>query len=182
MRLYIIILFILYNVCNGQSNKIPKYLHQLDQEDLDLLSEGFNYLRSRGVLNYYANIHEFHFRMAHNDPREFFPFHGQMIEQMDHLLSSYDSRLRLPTWDLRVQPVYPEQIYYITRGWPEIRRNRPPNSRLSPFAIMRLRSIPINAPYGPFISICSDIHNDVHNFYGGSFGSARSPIDPMFWV
>ena len=171
---------ILYSA-HAQNNLIPKYLHECTQDDLDLLREGYMFLRGKGIMDYYANIHAMHFGMAHDDPREFFPFHGQMISQMNSLLGEYDSRLRIPIWDITYEREYPREIYYVTRGWPEIRRTMPPGSPLRANEGYRASNLPYHFSLVPFSNACADIHNDVHNYYGGTFGSPWSPADPMFW-
>lgn len=60
--------------------------------------------------------------------------------------------------------------------------NFPPGTPLRFNAGRRAASLPFGAPFIEFTNICADIHNDIHNYYGGTFGSPWSPVDPLFWV
>lgn len=179
-------LYILLNCCvYAQSTNIrtpfPSYLHELNADELQLLDQGFNYARSRGALRYYANLHSRHFGGAHNDPFEFFPFHGKMVDDMNVVLQEYDERLKIPVWDVVRQPVYPEEFYIMTRNWPEITRVRQPNTPINRGLVSMMANVNYNTNYLSFISYCSFVHNEIHNNYGGTFGSPISPLDPMFW-
>lgn len=159
----------------------PKYLHECNEDEYRLLAEGFNHARETGFLSRAARYHTFHFNGAHNNPYFFFPFHGEFISQMNDFLKEYDSRLSLPIWDLRTQPVYPSYFYALTRNWREVIRPLPPNSRIRYQAYQNVQAIPYHASYIDFINYCSWIHNVVHDDYGGTFGSPASPLDPLFW-
>src|SRR5690606_36912748 len=119
-----IVLFLLNNIkCQEETEEIrtpfPKYIHELNSNEWQLLDDGFNHARSTGFLRRYANMHASHFRSAHDNPLEFFPFHGQMVRDLEKVLRDYDERLTLPIWDLKTQPVYPGHFYIMTRDWPE---------------------------------------------------------------
>lgn len=185
LRLYYFFVFFFFlniSVCQELIRQpFPKYLHELNSDEWQLLDDGFSYLRSIGFLREYANMHASHFGRAHDNPFEFFPFHGRMIRDLEEKLKEYDERLALPIWDLRVQTVYPSEFSIMTANWPEIRRIRPPDYPISRNLVAMVRNINYNMNYLGFISYCSFIHNDIHNNYGGTFGSPFSPLDPMFW-
>jgi len=178
-----LILFVVITFVNCQiRNPIPSQLHECSVDELSLLKDVFEEIRSEGVLRYYGQGHARHFSMAHNDPYHFFTFHGQMIRDIERLIRKKDSRIReIPVWNMTVIPLVPTYFTALTSDWSEIIRPRPPNIRLPAMMANGLRNIRYDISYIRLINYCSAIHNDVHNWYGGTFGSPFSPFDPMFW-
>lgn len=179
----LVILISLFYISNCQiRNPIPKQLHECNIDELSLINDLFQEVRREGVLRYYSMGHARHFSGAHNNPYNFFTFHGQMIRDLEEIFRRKDPRVQeIPVWNMTVVPAVPNYFYAITSGWNEIRRIRPPNVLIPQPLVRALRNIRYNVPYLQLINYCTNIHNDIHNWYGGTFGSPASPADPMFW-
>lgn len=161
---------------------IPSQLHECNVEEISLLKDVFNELRSEGFLEHYARIHVHHFNSAHGDPMHFFSFHGHMLRDLELKMRMKDKRIeQLPAWNITATPIVPAYFTYLTLNWREIERPRGVNTPIPPQTIGSLYQLNYRTNFMDFVRQCSLSHDATHNWYRGTFGSPWSPRDPMFW-
>lgn len=174
--------FLFENAFAAIRDPIPRQLHECNVEEIALLKDIFNELRAERFLEYYASIHARHFAQAHNDPRHFFSFHGHMIKDLETRIRQKDNRIEeLPIWNVTATPVVPAYFTYLTFEWREVTRRQINNVPIPPPVINSLYRLNYRTPLLNFVAQCSQSHDATHNWYGGTFGSPWSPLDPMFW-
>lgn len=181
LRFVLLGLFI-YQVYSEIRDPIPKQLHECNVEEIALLKDIFNELRREGFLDYYARVHVRHFSQAHNDPMHFFPFHGHMVRHLEERMRVKDARIQeLPVWNITETPVVPAYFTYLTSDWGEIRRRQVNNVPIPANIVSNLYRLNYRTNLFNFVAQCTPAHDMTHNWYGGTFGSPWSPLDPMFW-
>ena len=73
----------------------------LSPDERHLLVAGLNNLKSRGIVDQYANDHAAAFSSAHLGS-SFFPWHREFLRRFEDQLRSFDARITLPYWDFTV--------------------------------------------------------------------------------
>ena len=149
-------------------------------------------LNANGFFGKYVAIHGNMMHRMHSmdgpiGTQRFLPWHRVYLVDLEREMRSIDSRIFIPYWNwLKVrkipawlQGVLPSvdvhgHVIHVTRH-PGVLSPLPTKSAVNQALA--------HADYTSFTSALEQVHNDVHNYVGGTMADISvSPADPLFWM
>lgn len=123
--------------------------------------------------------------------QRFLPWHRDFLRKLEQQLQALDAQAFVPYWQWTDDRTVPTWLATLLPTVPvpgvrtpiHVHRSLGRHGRLaSPFEVESLVTN-TNLSYTTFTSALEGIHNDVHNWVGGTMGNIMvSPADPVFWL
>ncbi|GAA5163958.1 tyrosinase family protein [Ornithinimicrobium tianjinense] len=164
---------------------VRKNFTALSTQERDRLVNALKVLKSRGVVESFAHLHEHHFNMNIHHSSHFLPWHREMLLRFERELRSVDARVSLPYWDSSVEQSTSSSLWsnaflgQFNSLW-NLQRALGSDVLPSPTTVQRNQT---RTTYGGFWFELEDlIHNPPHRWVGGQMRTAASPRDPVFYL
>ena len=165
---------------------------QLSRTELDDLADAFNDLWDRGIISQNAAMHADNFSGGIHRGPAFLPWHRFFLKEVERALQHSRPQVMLPYWDWtradsRDLDVEPWKSFFGGRANTGGRFDHWTYSRgaASRGTLPTMRTIVGRlgaSDYFRFRAIETGSHVPGHTWTGGDMSSARSPIDPLFYL
>src|SRR5918993_2801053 len=147
--------------------------------------EALKHVKSRGVVDDFARVHERHFNMGIHRSSHFLPWHREFLLRFEQELKQFDARVDIPYWDSSVDRSTSASLWdndflgQFNAAW---RLNRALGSATlpSPQAVQNNQQRSSYATFWDELEV--SIHNPPHRWVGGAMAQADSPRDPVFYL
>lgn len=141
--------------------------------------------KSRGVIDDFADEHDVHFSHGHNNS-SFLPWHREFLRRFEAELQVYDERVMLPYWNSPDDQSTGSALWdngflgQFDSAW-GLDRDLGNGGFIA--ATGTVDEILDETTYDVFWDrLEGEVHNGPHGWVGGEMGTARSPLDPVFFL
>jgi len=164
---------------------VRKNYRNLTNVERDRFVQALNHVKSTGLVDHFAEMHERHFFMGIHMSSHFLPWHREMILRFERALQAHHPDITLPYWDSSVDRSANDLLWsnsflgQFNSAW-NLRRAL--GSDTLPFE----RQVDWNQRRGTYDAFWPEleeaIHNPPHRWVEGVMVSAASPGDPVFYL
>ncbi|MET8179629.1 tyrosinase family protein [Streptomyces sp. NPDC005336] len=144
-----------------------------------------HHVKSRGVVDAFADLHEVHFSHGHRNS-SFLPWHREFIRRFEAELQTYDPRVMLCYWNSSedqstTSPLWdPSFLGPFGSAWNLGRTLGSTGALPTPTRVTAALNQTSYPGFRPDLE--SNVHDVVHIWVGGAMSGARSPLDPVFYL
>lgn len=140
--------------------------------------------KSRGVIDAFATEHDIHFSHGHQNS-SFLPWHREFLRRFEAELQVYDARVMLPYWNSPNDQSTGSALWsnsflgQFDSAW-NLNRNLGGGSVPTSATVDSVMSEPEYEIFWDRLE--GEVHNGPHGWVGGEMATARSPLDPVFFL
>ena len=164
---------------------VRKNYRNLTNVERDRFVQALNHVKSTGLVDHFAEMHEKHFDMGIHKSSHFLPWHREMILRFERALQAHHPDITLPYWDSSVDrsandPLWSNSFLgQFNSAW---NLGRALGSLFLPSQQM-VEWNQRRDNYDAFWRELEDpIHNWPHRWVEGVMGGKASPGDPVFYL
>lgn len=164
---------------------IRKNYRNLSDDERDRFVQALYHVKSTGVVDRFAEIHEQHFLMNIHRSSHFLPWHREMLLRFERTLQEFHPDITIPYWDSTTDSRTSDPLWannflgQFNSVWGLGRA-------LGGFTLPTAQQVETNQRRERYRDFWPElehpIHNWPHNWVGGVMASFRSPGDPVFYM
>jgi tyrosinase len=163
---------------------IRKNYRNLTNVERDRFVQALHHVKSTGVVDQFAEIHERHNGHSIHRSSQFLPWHREMVLRFERALQEHHADVTIPYWDSTVDrspshPLWNDFLGEFNSAW-DLRRALGSDTLPTP------QQVQTNQGRGTYDAFWRelevDIHNPPHRWVGGVMVTAASPGDPVFYL
>jgi Common central domain of tyrosinase/von Willebrand factor type A domain len=161
-----------------------KNYRDLTQIEKDRLVAALYHLKSKGIVDQFANDHDTFFHAAHHSAH-FLPWHREFLRRFEDALRTYDPTISIPYWNSTVDTSPSDPLWdnsflgQFDSAW-SLGRTLGAATLPTPNAVNTTLGIGTYDAFWPPLE--NSIHNPPHNWVGGVMATGASPGDPIFYL
>jgi hypothetical protein len=164
---------------------IRKNYRNLTDAERERFVQALFHVKSTGLVDQFAEIHERHFFHTIHRSSHFLPWHREMLLRFERALQEHHPDVTIPYWDSTVDrspsdPLWANSfIGQFNSAW-GLRR------ALGSATLSTLQEVQTNQGRGTYDAFWPElervIHNPPHGWVGGVMAGVASPGDPVFYL
>ena len=162
-----------------------KNYRDLTITERERFAQALHHVKSTGVIDDNANLHEVHFSHGIHRSSHFLPWHRDFLRRFEDALRAYDPDVAIPYWNSTEDFDTSDPLFWANEflagfdsawGLGRVLEDGLPD----PARVQEALNKNSYSEFWPFLETI--VHNPPHRWVGGRMATASSPADPVFYL